>query len=42
MESIDSHISGGVLNYLASKYPLAESTEVNKKIEKNIHQTDNI
>jgi hypothetical protein len=32
MELIDSHIKNGVLMYLSAKYPLTDSTEINKKL----------
>jgi hypothetical protein len=32
LELIDNHIKKGVLNYLAAKYPLTDSTIVNKKL----------
>jgi hypothetical protein len=33
MELIDNHLKNGVLSYLAAKYPLTDSTEINKKLE---------
>jgi hypothetical protein len=32
MELNDDHIKKGVLAYLAAKYPLTDSTEINKKL----------
>ena len=41
MELIDNHIKKGVLTYLGTKYPLTDSTEINKKLEEAIHEIDN-
>lgn len=41
-ETIDNHIKTGVLNYLATKYPLTDSTDINKKLEEIVHEVDNI
>jgi hypothetical protein len=32
IEVIDKHINENVLDYLLAKYPLTESTEINKKL----------
>lgn len=42
MEMIDNHIKKGVLNYLSAKYPLTDSTEINKKLEAVVKEVDNI
>ncbi len=39
---IDKHINNGVLNYLGKKYPLTDSTDVNKKLEEIVHEVDNM
>lgn len=36
-ELIDKHAERGVLDYLAKKYPLTDSTEVNKKLQSIVH-----
>ena len=42
MKTIDEHIKKGVLTYLSAKYPLTDSSEVNKKLEAVVHEVDNI
>ena len=37
LELIDSHLKKGVLSYLAAKYPLTDSNEINKKLEAAVH-----
>jgi hypothetical protein len=39
---MDTHIKEGVLSYLAAKYPLTDSTEVNKRLEETVKEVDNI
>jgi len=34
MENIDKHIGEGILEYLQKKYPLTQSQDVNKALEK--------
>ena len=34
---IDHHVERSVLNYLGTKYPLTDSTNINKKLEEIIH-----
>jgi hypothetical protein len=42
MEAVDKHIKKGVLEYLAAKYPLSDSSVVNKKMEEAVKEVDNI
>ena len=37
IKMIDQHIRKGVLSYLSAKYPLTDSSEVNKKLEAAVH-----
>lgn len=42
MEAIDGHVKTGVLGYLALKYPLTASAEVNRKLQEAVREVDNI
>lgn len=42
MENIDKHIGEGILEYLQKKYPLTQSQDVNKALEKQVQQTDHL
>lgn len=41
IEQIDAHIKNEVLAYLSAKYPLTDSTEINKNLEGAIREIDN-
>ena len=42
IQIIDTHIKTNVIDYLDAKYPLTESTEINKKLEEIVREVDNI
>lgn len=39
---IDRHLSENILPYLQRKYPLTASSDVNKALEKQLEQTNNL
>jgi len=39
---IDRHLSGNILPYLQKKYPLTTTFDVNKALEKQLEQTNNM
>jgi hypothetical protein len=41
-EDIDKHLVNRVLPYLGMKYPLTESSEINKKLASMVEEIDNI
>ena len=42
LEIINNHIGEKILDYLQKKYPLTQSNDVNKALEKEVKESDNL
>jgi hypothetical protein len=42
VENLNSHIGTKVLEYLQKKYPLTQSNDVNKALEKEVQETNHL
>jgi hypothetical protein len=42
LATIDNHLKTKVLDYMAKKYPLATSADVNKALEKELQKTNTL